>query len=208
MNQAIETAAPADLEGGIKFIIEHGDTLTQRQLKSFPNRWVRKANRVYKRNRDAAFADEAVRRVERKAQAFMERIEPEVRKAEAEGKLTKKADFVLRRLAKIESDRSNAEPLWVRRSDKHDPATGSRAIRRQVSRDWRKGTKPAPGGHGSVRLNAADLIELHGRLAANVLGIESYNKALAEAQAIGRLKHLVPIVPKREADAPEERKAA
>lgn len=208
MRQAIETAVPADLEGGIRFIVEHGDTLTQRQLKSFPNRWVRKANRVYKRNRDAAFADEAVRRVERRAKAFLDRVEPEVRKAETEGKLTKKADFVLRRLAKIESDRSNAEPLWVLRSDKHDVEKGSRAIRRQVSHDWRKGTKTGPDGHGSVRLNADDLIELHGRLAANVLGIESYNKALAEAQAIGRLKHLVPIVPKGEADAAEERKAA
>lgn len=204
----IDTTGPTDLESGMKFVIDRADTLTQRQLKSHPNKWVRKANRIHKRDRDAAFADEVSRRRDQSLKAFLDIIEPEVEKLDAEGKLTRKREFVLRRLRALQFDVSNSQPLYVLRAEKHDPEKGSRAIRRKVSHDWRKGSKPGPAGHGSVKLTALDLVETHGHPAAAVLGTEAYNAALAEAHAQGDLLRLRPLPVKGEAEPAGERAAA
>lgn len=63
---------------------------------------------------------------------------------------------------------------------------GSRAIRRKVSHDARKGTKPDLFGRGSVRLTDADLVERHGRSAQHVLPEDRFRKALDELNAAGR----------------------
>lgn len=63
---------------------------------------------------------------------------------------------------------------------------GSRAIRRKVSHDARKGTKPAPFGGGSVKLTAADLVERHGCSALHVLSQDVYDKALKELNSVGK----------------------
>lgn len=63
---------------------------------------------------------------------------------------------------------------------------GSRAIRRKVSHDARKGTKPGLFGRGSVKLADADLVELHGRSALAVLSEDRFRKALDELNAAGR----------------------
>jgi len=199
---------PSDLEGGLQFLLENADKLTQRQLKSHPNKWVRKANRIHKRDRDAAFADEVSRRRDQSLKAFLDVIELEVEKLDAEGKLTRKREFVLRRLRTLQFDVSNSQPLYVLRAEKHDPEKGSRAIRRKISHDWRKGTKPGPAGHGSVKLTALDLVETHGHPAAAILGTDAYNAALAEAHAKGNLLRLRPLPVKGEAEPAAERTAA
>jgi hypothetical protein len=63
---------------------------------------------------------------------------------------------------------------------------GSRAIRRKVSHDARKGTKPGLFGRGSVKLTDADLVERHGRSALAVLSEDRFRKALDELNAAGR----------------------
>ncbi|QOD63833.1 hypothetical protein HGK82_00745 [Ochrobactrum sp. MT180101] len=63
---------------------------------------------------------------------------------------------------------------------------GSRPIRRKVSHDARKGTKPGLFGRGSVRLTDTDLVERHGRSALHVLSEDRFRKALEELNAAGR----------------------
>lgn len=63
---------------------------------------------------------------------------------------------------------------------------GSRAIRRKVSHDARKGTKPGLHGRSSVRLTNTDLVERHGRPALAVLTQGQFDRAVAELNAAGR----------------------
>lgn len=63
---------------------------------------------------------------------------------------------------------------------------GSRAIRRKVSHDARKGTKPGLHGRGSVKLTDVDLVERHGRPALAVMTRERFDSAIAELNAAGR----------------------
>ncbi|MFN3506629.1 MAG: hypothetical protein ACK4ZU_04070 [Allorhizobium sp.] len=69
---------------------------------------------------------------------------------------------------------------------------GSRAIRRKVSHDSRKGTKPAPFGGGSVKLTDADIVERHGRPALGVMSAERFQSALSALWETGRRLDLKP----------------
>lgn len=69
---------------------------------------------------------------------------------------------------------------------------GSRAIRRKVSHDARKGTKPAPFGGGSVKLTDADIVERHGRPALGVMSAERFQSALWALWETGRRLDLKP----------------
>lgn len=188
----------------------------QHAFKRHSNSHMRRANLMAKRQQTAALAEQATERLASRARTRLEVLAEMVKQAamiEDPQQAAEAAQAVREMTAAFKKSERRVvrdTPLYVLRSDKHDIAKGSRAIRRQVSHDFRKGRKPDPDkGRGSVKLTAVDLIELHGRFAAPVLGIESYNAALAEAQRLGRLKHLVPMVPKGEAEAAsEERKAA
>lgn len=69
---------------------------------------------------------------------------------------------------------------------------GNRAIRRKVSHDARKGTKPAPFGGGSVKLTDADIVERHGRPARGVMSAERFQSALSALWETGRRLDLKP----------------
>ena len=69
---------------------------------------------------------------------------------------------------------------------------GSRAIRRKVAHDARKGTKPGLFGRGSVKLTDADLVERHGRPALAVMSEERFQAALDELWVSGRRLDLKP----------------
>jgi hypothetical protein len=208
------------------YAAEHLADHDQAAWKRHPNRDMRRANVMAKRATAAAIADQEIARREPLRQKRTE-VALEVRKlaAEAEAKAAAAPDdeavqadwqesravarAVLRNLDALQKE-ADATPLFALRSEKHDVERGSRRIRRQVSHDFRKARKPDPNkGRGSVPLEPFDLIELHGRFAANVLGIDGYNAALAEAQKIGKLKGFVPLVAKKAAEAVnEEREAA
>ena len=183
--RALSEGEPHDLDSAFQWLETHGAQLSQRELKSHSNRYIRRANLIRKRMADAHLAEQAAERFASRALTRMEILAEMMRQAagmtdpkerdEAKGAIR---DMVrgIRRAERAEAD----TPLYVLRSPKHDAASGSRAIRRKVRHDWLKGRKPAPGkGRGSVPLAAADLIELHGRFAAPVLGADVYNEVLA-----------------------------
>lgn len=63
---------------------------------------------------------------------------------------------------------------------------GSRAMRRKVSHDARKGTKLAPDGHGSVKLTDTDLVGRYGRVALDVISQERFDAALKTLNELGQ----------------------
>lgn len=69
---------------------------------------------------------------------------------------------------------------------------GSRAIRRKVFHDARKGTKPAPFGGGSVKMTDVDIVERHGRPALGVMSAERFQSALSALWETGRRLDLKP----------------
>jgi hypothetical protein len=208
------------------YAAEHLADHDQTAWKRHPNKAMRRANLLAKRQRDAALADQELARRDPVRQQRAEVI-AEVRRLAAEAKAkaaTAPDDELLqedcrqaREIARAATRSleamqraADATPLFGIRSAKHNADHGSRAIRRKVSHDLRKGRKPVQGHKGgSVPLTASDLVELHGRFAAGVLGVDGYNAALAEGRKIGKFKHLVPLAPKGTAEAAsDERKAA
>ena len=206
---------PRGLEAAFEWLEKEGALLSQRELKCHPIAIIRKANRLRKRATDAALGEQAAARFGQRADTRLGILAEMVKQAAAveDPKEAAEAAATVREMTAAfkRAERNDARaPLYALRAEKHDAARGSRAIRRKVSHDFRKGRKPDPDhGTGSVRLDAGDLLELHDRFAANVLSPEVYNAALAEAQALGRLRHLAPLVPKAVAEeVNEERRAA
>jgi hypothetical protein len=208
------------------YAAEHLADHDQSAWKRHPNPAMRRANVLAKRQREAAFAEQEIARRE-PLRAKRRELAAEVSKLAAEAAAKAKAspaDEALRQDAAESREIARAvvrsvdaaqraddrTPLFAVRASKHDPELGSRRIRRKVSHDFRKGRKPVPGHKGgSLPLDAADLIELHGRFALQALGTETYNDALAELHNLGRLRHLDPaaLAPKVDA-ANDGRKAA
>ncbi|MDX0534387.1 hypothetical protein GOC55_13090 [Sinorhizobium medicae] len=98
----------------------------------------------------------------------------------------KRSGKALRRHNILRKRANSAELLGIDLVAENANPHGSRAIRRKVSHDARKGTKPGLFGRGSVKLTDADLVERHGRSALAVLSEDRFRKALDELNAAGR----------------------
>jgi len=95
-------------------------------------------------------------------------------------------DKAMRRACLLAKRANTRELLGIDLVAENAHPHGSRAMRRKVSHEARKGTKPSPDGHGSVRLTAIDLVDRYGRTALHVMERDVFDKSLAELNASGR----------------------